>query len=139
MKLGGIELRGGKWLSGVIQVVVMVIALLLVSVYIQAAVMPKGHLVDEDWHQGVCPTCGVSLDLAYIAEDGALYLVCAHCSTEWRYPRLKCPFCSNENQETLGYFFVEGEDGHSYRIHVCEECCKYIKVILIPASPELRV
>jgi FdhE protein len=44
-------------------------------------------------------------------------------------PAAECPFCGNEDQKTLGYFFADAENWHAYRIYVCEKCHKYLKAI----------
>jgi FdhE protein len=41
--------------------------------------------------------------------------------------RIKCPFCGNEEQQTLAYFSIEGEE--RYRVDVCNECKRYIKTV----------
>ncbi|MCK5570095.1 MAG: formate dehydrogenase accessory protein FdhE, partial [Spirochaetes bacterium] len=38
-----------------------------------------------------------------------------------------CPFCENDDQELLRYFFVENDEAH--RIDVCDKCKRYIKTI----------
>jgi FdhE protein len=50
------------------------------------------------------------------------------CSARWRYPRLKCPFCGNEDQNTLKVLFP-GDTTSAYRADVCEKCKRYIKVV----------
>lgn len=130
MKLGGIKLKGGRWFVMTFWTVAVVLTLLLASFTVQAVGPKPVHSVEvESWLQGYCPTCGALPDFAYLADDGARYLVCSQCNTEWRFPRLKCPFCGNEDQKTLGYFFADAENWHAYRIYVCEKCHKYLKAI----------
>jgi FdhE protein len=90
------------------------------------------YVDQERWRRGYCPICGSE---PYIAElkneggsEGARFLVCSSCNFEWRFNRLKCPFCENENHENLRYFYAEKE-GKAYRIDVCDSCKKYIKTI----------
>jgi len=40
---------------------------------------------------------------------------------------VKCPFCGNEEQQTLSYFTVEGDE--RYRVDVCDVCKHYIKTL----------
>jgi len=69
--------------------------------------MPKiGHLVDK---------------------EGKRHLFCSQCGFEWRFRRVKCPFCGNEEQQTLSYFTVEGDE--RYRVDVCDVCKRYIKTL----------
>jgi len=41
--------------------------------------------------------------------------------------RMICPFCNNQEQESLHYFYAEGED--AYRIDLCDKCNQYIKTL----------
>lgn len=88
----------------------------------------KNYVDQEGWWRGYCPICGSEPFLAEFKEDGARFLVCSSCSYEWRFNRLKCPFCENDNHETLKYFYTEKE-GRAYRVDVCEKCKRYIKTI----------
>jgi FdhE protein len=65
--------------------------------------------------------------MAYFAKTGKRYLHCELCGQEWAYPRLKCPFCRNDEHETLGYFDVEGEEG--FRVDFCRKCLRYLKTV----------
>jgi FdhE protein len=88
-----------------------------------------GNYVDQErWWKGYCPICGSEPFMAELKEEGARFLVCSSCSFEWRFNRLKCPFCENDNHEKLRYFYAEKE-GKAYRIDVCEKCKRYIKTI----------
>ncbi len=81
----------------------------------------------EDWEQGYCPLCGSEPYMAYFDKKGKRHLHCELCGTEWAYPRVKCPFCQNEDQDTLGYFEPEEEEG--LRVYFCKRCVRYIKTI----------
>ena len=81
----------------------------------------------EAWNYGYCPVCGSEPDMAYFAKTGKRYLHCELCGQEWAYPRIKCPFCRNEEHKTLGYFDVEGEEG--FRVDFCRKCQRYLKTI----------
>ncbi|MBI5967045.1 MAG: formate dehydrogenase accessory protein FdhE [Deltaproteobacteria bacterium] len=76
---------------------------------------------------GFCPFCGGIPGLGEIRQEGRRILHCVLCGTEWEYPRLKCPYCENENQEKLTYFQVEGEAG--YRVDICLYCQNYLKTV----------
>ncbi|MFC2056040.1 formate dehydrogenase accessory protein FdhE [Chloroflexota bacterium] len=85
-------------------------------------------LVDQErWRHKYCPVCGGSPDFAFLdKERGARWLLCSRCDTEWLFQRLECPYCGNQDQNTLAYF---ADDEGLYRLYVCEQCYKYIKAI----------
>jgi FdhE protein len=80
------------------------------------------------WSQGYCPICGREPKIGEIRdEEGSRYLFCNQCGFEWTYQRIKCPFCGNEEQQSLAYFTIEGDE--RYRVDVCNECKRYIKMV----------
>jgi len=82
----------------------------------------------RDWTKGYCPMCGSLPFLSLMKEEtGKRYLLCSYCGYQWRINRLICPFCNNNNHESLHYFCGEGEE--SFRIDLCDQCHQYIKTI----------
>jgi FdhE protein len=95
----------------------------------------------DTWNYGYCPLCGSFPDMVYLDEQGRRMLHCELCGCEWRYPRLKCPFCGNSEPKELGYFVSEEEAG--FRVDFCKKCKMYIKtldmrVVESPAPLELE-
>ena len=88
----------------------------------------KDYVDQESWWRGYCPICGSEPLMAEFREEGARFLVCSSCGYDWRFNRLKCPFCENDNHEKLRYFYAEKE-GKAYRVDVCEKCKRYIKTV----------
>lgn len=86
------------------------------------------HINQELWWKGYCPVCGSEPFMAEMREEGTRFLICSSCNFEWRFNRLKCPFCENEDHTKLRYFQTEKE-GKAYRIDVCDNCKRYIKTI----------
>lgn len=86
-----------------------------------------GALELTTWEQGYCPLCGSEPYMAYLDKKGKRHLHCELCGTQWPYPRVKCPFCQNQDQESLGYFHPEGDEG--IRVYFCRKCSRYIKTI----------
>jgi FdhE protein len=84
------------------------------------------HLLGEGWTSGECPFCGSFARIGMDYEDKRA-LSCLSCGHSWRFSRLKCPVCGNDDRETLGYFDAEGIDG--VRVYFCRSCKHYIKVI----------
>ncbi|UCF73086.1 MAG: formate dehydrogenase accessory protein FdhE [Deltaproteobacteria bacterium] len=95
----------------------------------------------DSWNYGYCPVCGSCPDMAYLDEQGKRFLHCELCGHEWYYPRLKCPFCENNESKELGYFVSGGEEG--FRVDFCKKCNHYVKtldmrVIALSAPLELE-
>lgn len=80
------------------------------------------------WIYGHCPVCGSAPILAdFSGEGGKRRLHCSLCETAWPYPRLRCPFCENDNREDLSYLRAENEEG--LRVDLCGRCHHYLKTI----------
>ena len=76
---------------------------------------------------GACPVCGNLPRFSSInAEDATRTLVCGMCETSWRYRRIGCPFCGNDDASTYGYY--PGDD-EAYRLYACKNCSHYLKVL----------
>jgi FdhE protein len=77
------------------------------------------------WTEGHCPVCGSRPGMDELAEaEGKRYLCCSSCSFRWSFPRIKCPYCGNQDPETLSCF-IAGDD--PTRMSVCRKCRRYIK------------
>jgi FdhE protein len=88
----------------------------------------RGELDPETWRKSRCPVCGSlpSLNLL-LGEGGKRYSRCSYCGYQWRIDRLFCAVCGNKEQESLNYFYGEGEE--ACRIDLCDKCHHYIKTI----------
>jgi len=87
----------------------------------------RSTLKEFSWDKGFCPFCGGSAGMGEIREEGRRFLHCPLCSTEWEYPRMKCPYCQNEDQEQHTYFQVEKEIEN--RVNICLDCRHYLKTV----------
>ena len=89
-------------------------------------IMP--HLSEKYQGKSKCPVCGGEPNFSFLEkENGARWLICSRCRTEWRYTRLVCPFCENKEPANLKYY-PAGEN-QTYRLYVCEVCLRYLKAI----------
>lgn len=87
-----------------------------------------GIISSSEWSEGYCPICGKEPKIGEIkGDEEQRFLFCNQCGFEWNYNRIKCPFCGNEEQQTLAYFTVEGEE--RYRVDVCNVCKRYVKIV----------
>jgi len=77
-------------------------------------------------------TCGGAPDFAVLEGDGgARRLLCGRCDAEWAHARTGCPFCGNQDRETLGYF---GTGDAAHRLYVCDRCNRYLKTLDLRAT-----
>jgi FdhE protein len=77
------------------------------------------------WEKGYCPICGEFPSVALIEEDGGKrFLYCSSCGHGWRFTRVVCPYCENEAQKGMDYFYIENRTQES--AFVCEKCMKYL-------------
>jgi FdhE protein len=79
------------------------------------------------WQSGYCPICGGWPLLAELrGVELAQYLRCAGCGSAWRWHRIRCAYCGNEDYRTLQTLTIDGEQ--RFRIQVCDNCHGYLKV-----------
>ena len=81
----------------------------------------------EGWRRGYCPICGGGPDIAFLEKEvGERWLMCSRCDTQWRFQRLECPSCGNQDPKSLPFF---SDDKGLYRLYVCEKCHTYLKAV----------
>jgi len=76
------------------------------------------------WRHGHCPVCGWEPDFAVITPSADRRLFCGRCVSQWSFPSLTCPFCSNDDRALITSFATR--DGR-YRVSACDVCRRYIK------------
>ena len=82
---------------------------------------------DEQWYQRQCPVCGGEPDLGYLEKEvGGLRLLCSRCDTLWTSRRGECSYCGNSDKDTFAYYLSDDEP---YRLYVCDNCKRYLKVL----------
>jgi FdhE protein len=115
----------------------------LIDLFVEESLRPEleyiadkyGKIIAQSgWTEGYCPICGKEPKIGEIRgdEEGQRYLFCHQCGYKWNFRRIKCPFCGNEEQHSLAYFAVEGEERH--RVDVCNKCRRYIKIVELPKT-----
>lgn len=84
-------------------------------------------LKEHHWGRGYCPVCGhlpAMGQLVRTKKGRERELICSCCQMRWRYKRIGCPFCENDEQDTLKIIGLEEPD---LRIDTCEKCKCYLK------------
>jgi len=86
------------------------------------------HLEKENGAvRDTCPVCGSAPALAMYADNGRRIALCGFCRHHWQLKRVHCPFCQNEDNNSLQYLYSEEEP--EYRVDVCDRCRKYLKCV----------
>jgi FdhE protein len=78
----------------------------------------------QGWPHGNCPLCGSEPDFSVIMPSADRLLMCARCTSRWRFDQLACPFCLNRDRAKITSFATR--DG-MYRLNGCDVCERYIK------------
>lgn len=97
----------------------------------QSALAQKAKLVLEtvaiaEWGANYCPVCGgTPLFGVRKGAVGQRMLVCGACLTNWRYKRIGCNFCGEENPEQLKV--VETDEFPGWSATVCRSCSGFLK------------
>lgn len=79
---------------------------------------------------GVCPMCGGPPQVSVLREEGhgaARSLVCSRCETEWRYKRVRCVACGEEEFRRLEY--LQAPEWPHVRVAACRACGRYVKEV----------
>ena len=85
--------------------------MVLTPFYQKAAEPFREAVRDIGWQREICPVCGARPPIARLPDTNSpRVLFCTLCRTEWPFPRLQCPFCSNTDQSALRYFTVDGDE-----------------------------
>ncbi|SMC35280.1 formate dehydrogenase accessory protein FdhE [Sporomusa malonica] len=80
----------------------------------------------ENWDKNVCPVCGdVPGFGCYDKPEGKRLLVCGACLTKWRYKRIGCAFCQEEEPKQLKVATADEFPG--WIAAVCQTCNGYLK------------
>ncbi len=85
----------------------------------------------EQWLKNFCPVCGFRPSVSFITDaeegEGARFLRCSLCLTDWLYVRTMCVNCGNSEDDKLEYFV--DQDQNYIHIQTCKLCGHYIKIV----------
>ena len=94
------------------------------SVRSHAPMLPEGYTL------ALCPFCNRKPGLGVLRQqgDGGLRsLLCGFCLTEWKFRRIICPGCGEENHAKLPVYTAEAFP--HIRVECCDSCQTYIKSV----------
>ncbi|HEY8877005.1 MAG TPA: formate dehydrogenase accessory protein FdhE [Roseateles sp.] len=89
-----------------------------------------------------CPCCGSTpvASIERLGSDGARYLACGLCATQWHYVRVKCAHCQGTKGISL-QSLVASDDGAATttdavaQAECCSECGRYLKLLHPARAP----
>lgn len=93
--------------------------------FARAFLQPSAEALNAD-----CPWCRKRPQVSVLrdaAQGARRTLACGLCSREWNYPRIQCPFCQEQDFDTLPVFTAE-EYPH-LRIEACDSCQSYLLAV----------
>ncbi|MDR3588492.1 MAG: formate dehydrogenase accessory protein FdhE [Negativicutes bacterium] len=80
----------------------------------------------DGWNKRHCPVCGADPAFScFDKEGGRRMLICGACLTSWRYKRLGCTCCGEEQPDRLKVLTADEFPGWS--VGICLTCHGYIK------------
>jgi FdhE protein len=77
-----------------------------------------------------CPSCGSKPVVGALRGEGdgtKRALICHSCASEWRYRRLICPNCGEEDKVKLPLYIAAQID--HVRVEACDTCRTYLKSV----------
>jgi FdhE protein len=82
----------------------------------------------------LCPCCGSHpvASVERLGAEGARYLACGLCSTQWHYVRVKCTHCQGTKGISLQNLVAAGEVAETQpavQAECCSECGHYLKLL----------
>ena len=101
--------------------------LFLVSRPYFLALREAARLDGKFWEQGKCPVCDARPSLASDDPDSRRQAYCSFCGAAGDCRAGVCPVCVNDEASRMHVITVEGED--SFRIHACDACSSYVKIV----------
>jgi formate dehydrogenase maturation protein FdhE len=104
--------------------------------FVQACLQPAAETLQlqspavPNYIKSICPICDGLAQLSVLRPEGegaSRSLICSFCLREWAFRRLACPWCGEENKESLPRYSAE-ECNHVY-VDACDTCRRYVKAV----------
>jgi len=88
------------------------------------------ELTFDGYTQSLCPFCNRKAALGVLrpqGDGGQRSLMCSFCLAEWKFRRILCPGCGEENNSKLPVYTASDFD--YIRVECCDTCKIYIKSV----------
>jgi FdhE protein len=79
------------------------------------------------WNEGRCPLCGARPAITSEEKDGNRQAFCSFCGTTGNQDSAGCPVCGMTEGAIRHFLSFEGGEG--VRVHTCNRCRSYVKVL----------
>lgn len=129
----GLDLASAPLIAAGLQLHVVRLVQQTAAAHAAAPVAPFGRIDDPT----ACPCCGSApvASIERLGSEGARYLACGLCATQWHYVRVKCTRCQSTKGISL-QSLVAAEDGATttttdavVQAECCSECGHYLKLL----------
>lgn len=97
------------------------------------------------WRKSYCPVCGSDPDLAtlenhpdpsefLVSKSGEVWHHCPVCAHRWRFVRMVCPGCGNQDHERMARL-TPAENSREH-LYVCDQCRQYLPCLDLTEKKE---
>ncbi|KQV91896.1 formate dehydrogenase accessory protein FdhE [Pelomonas sp. Root1237] len=127
----GLDLAGAPLIAAGLQLHFTRLVRQTYAAHVDAPVPPFGRTDDPT----LCPCCGSRpvASLERLGAEGARYLACGLCATQWHYVRIKCTHCQSTKgislQSLVAADGASTTTGAVVQAECCSECGHYLKLM----------
>lgn len=127
----GLDLATAPLIAAGLQLHWVLLAQQTAAAHAGGPVAPFGRIDDPT----VCPCCGSRpvASVERLGAEGARYLACGLCATQWHYVRIKCTHCQSTKgislQNLVAADAAAPETQPAVQAECCSECGHYLKLM----------
>lgn len=127
----GLDMAAAPLLAAGLQLHWVRLAQQTAAAYSGGQLAPFGRIDDPT----ICPCCASRpvASVERLGADGARYLACGLCATQWHYVRIKCSHCQSTKgislQNLVAADSAAGETQPAVQAECCSECGHYLKLM----------
>ncbi|WP_422013489.1 formate dehydrogenase accessory protein FdhE [Roseateles sp.] len=128
----GLDLAAAPLVAAALQLHFVRLVQQTAAAHAGAALPPFGRIDDPT----LCPCCGSRpvASVERLGAEGARYLACGLCATQWHYVRIKCTHCQSTKGISLQSLVASDDAGATttgavVQAECCSECGHYLKLM----------